>query len=321
MAVLTPWGVLLCSAPLLAASLGNVAEAPDPCPGGAGQAARTACRTVVVSCPGLKDLRAWVRVTEPLPGKPESGTVVLGSGGNGVGFYAGAPAVRPLVDSLTAMGFRVVDRSWDGGWPTQEGGLKTEACRYATLLTWVRDRIHNGGKFVATGNSGGSAEIGYALTTYGRAGILDAAVLTSGPPTARLDYVCAAQPSEEWKSLCASLVPKGEIACVPGCMLGPGNGVCKQVSPSPTGQQLLEDSVVHPAAELSYPATKVFFLFGATDCGEPVPSGLAYAARIASPTTVRFVPETPHALMSTMQGQEAIRKAIEEGSSDTASRR
>jgi hypothetical protein len=266
---------------------------------------------VAVSCPELKDLRAQVRVTEPAEGKPVRGTVVLGSGGNGSGFYAGQAG--QLVDDLAAMGFRVVDRSWDGGWPTLEGGMKKEACRYATLVTWIRQRFHTQGKFVATGNSGGSAEIGYALSTYGRGDILDVAVLSSGPPVSRLDYVCATKASDEWAALCASIVPKGAMECTPGCMLGPGNAVCRQVTAQPTTAQLLDDSVVHPGAVLSYPKTRVFFLFGAEDCGEPVPAGLSYATRVTSQKAIQFVPKTPHALMSTAEGREAIRKAIEQG--------
>jgi hypothetical protein len=268
---------------------------------------------VTVSCPGLKDLGARIRITEPAAGKALRGTVVLGSGGNGAGFYAAAPPVQGMVRDLSAMGFLVVDRSWDGGWVTQEGGLKLEACRYATLLTWIHDTLHRGGKFVATGNSGGSAEIGYALTTYGRAAILDVAIPTSGPPVARLDYTCAPAASPEWAALCASMIPAGAIECKPGCMLGPGNAVCRQVTAQPTAAQLLEDSVVHPGASLDYPKTRLYFLFGATDCGEPVPAGLAYALRVTSEKAIQFVPRTPHELMSTAEGREAIRKAIDEG--------
>lgn len=292
-----------------AAPLGKVVELPDVCPAGAGPAARTACRVVVVACPGLKDLRAQIRITEPDAGKQLRGTVVLGSGGGGGGFYG----AQTLVSELAAMGFRVVDRAWDGGWTTQEGGLKKEACRYATLLTWIHDSVHTGGKFVATGNSGGSAEIGYALTTYGRGGILDVAIPTSGPPVARLDYACVSKASPEWAALCASIVPRGAMDCTPGCVLGPNNGVCKQVTPQPSAEQLLDDSVVHPGAVLDYPKTIVYFLFGALDCGEPVPIGLTYATRVTSEKIIQFVPRTPHALSSTVEGREAIRNAIDQG--------
>lgn len=307
---LTLWLALASALP--AAPLGKVTESPEPCPGGAGRLERTACRQVVVTCPGLKDLQAQLRITQPAPAKPLRGTVVLGSGGNGATFYAAAAPVLGLVRDLSEMGFLVVDREWDGGWVTQEGGLKLEACRYATLLTWIHATVHRGGKFVATGNSGGSAEIGYALTTYGRAAILDVAIPTSGPPVARLDYTCPAKPSEEWTALCASLVPPDTLDCKPGCMLGPANGVCRQVTSQPTVAQLLDDSVAHPGAVLEYPKTRLRFLFGALDCGEPVPAGLAYAAKVTSPKQIEFVPRTPHALMSTPEGREAIRKAIDQ---------
>jgi len=296
-----------------AADLGKVQVQDASCP--AGPVANTSCKVVVLSCPEIKDLRAQVRITEPDKSKPLRGTVVLGSGGNGGTFYAGPTAVQGLVSDLAAMGFRVVDRQWDGGWVTSEGGLKKQACRYATLLTWVHDTLHTGGKFVATGNSGGSAEIGYALTAYGRGSILDVAIPTSGPPTARLDYVCAAQPTEEWTNLCASIIPKGQVECKVGCMLGPGNGVCKQVSATPTTEQLLNDSVVHPGAVFNYPKTKMYFLFGKLDCGEPVPAGLAYAASVTSEKVVHFVANTPHALFSTQEGRDAVKTAINMGTS------
>jgi hypothetical protein len=146
------------------------------------------------------------------------------------------------------------------------------------------------------------------------------AVPSSGPPTARLDYTCAAQASPEWTALCSSIVPQGGVACRPGCMLGPKNGVCLQVSPQPTPEQLRNDSVVHPDAVLDYPKTRMYFLYGTEDCGEPVPAGLTYATRVTSEKVIRFVPHTPHALFSTVEGREAIRTAIEQGTDSGRSR-
>jgi hypothetical protein len=42
--------------------------------------------------------------------------------------------------------------------------------------------------------------------------------------------------------------------------------------------------------------------------------GLTWATKIASEKEIEFVPGTPHALFSTPQGRDAIRKAIEKGS-------
>src|ERR1017187_7693556 len=228
--------------------LGSVEDSAAVCQ--AGPLANTICRRLQVSCDGLKPIQAEIRVTEPAAGASPRGTVVLGSGGGGGGFYAPDPEIQGLVRDLAAMGFRVVDRRWMGGWTTNEGGLKNEACRYATLLTWVHDHLHKGGKFVATGNSGGSAEIGYALTSWGRGDILDLAIPTSGPPTARLDYVCVKQASPEWTALCSSIIPKGVMECPSTCLLGPANGVCTQVTTQPPPEQLLADSVVHANAVL-----------------------------------------------------------------------
>lgn len=291
--------------------LGNLTESAEACP--AGPIANTVCRHFEVSCPDVKPIQVRVRVTEPASGVPFRGTVVLGSGGSGASFYAGEEGGQILAKDISAMGFRIVDRSWQGGWPTAEGGLQKESCRYATLLTWVHDHIHKEGKFVATGNSGGSAEIGYALTTWGRGDILDVAIPTSGPPLARLDYACARQASPEWATLCSSIVPKGVMECDSTCMLGPSNAVCKQVVAQPTPEQLLADSVMRPGALLNYPHTKVFFLYGAHDCGEPVPIGLTYATQVTSEKSIGFVPHTPHALFSTPEGREAIREAIDHG--------
>jgi len=134
--------------------------------------------------------------------------VVFASGGSGAGSYAGQDGGRILVTEVAAMGFRVVDRDWAGGWTTAEGGLRKQSCRYATLLTWIHDHHHQAGKFVATGNSGGAAETSYALTTWGRADILDVAIPTSGPPLGRLDYACVRQASPEWAALCAASFPR-----------------------------------------------------------------------------------------------------------------
>ncbi len=301
--------------------LGSVEESKEACP--AGPIAGTVCKQLQVMCPSLRPLPTQVRITEPAAGVKFRGTVVMGSGGNGAGFYAGQEGGRILVGEIAAMGFRVVDKSYDGGTNTFEGGLKKQSCHYAALLTWIHDHIHKQGKFVATGNSGGSADIGYALTTWSRGDILDVAILTSGPPLSRLDYACVKEASPDWAKQCASIVPKGVMECMPACILGPPRspvdsfvyktGVCRQVSPDETPQQLLDDSVVHPGAVLDYPKTRAYFLYGTLDCGEPVPIGLTYATKVTSYKSIQFVPRTPHALFSTPEGRQAIKRAIEEG--------
>ncbi len=290
--------------------LGMVGLSAQGC--SAGPVENTTCQFLQVTCPGLKPISVQIRVTQPKAGAARRGTVVLGSGGGGNGFYAGAPPVAALVTDLAAMGFLVVDRAWTGGWTTHEGGLRKESCRYATLLTWVHDTLHKGGKFVATGNSGGSAEIGYALTSWGRGDILDVAIPTSGPPIARLDLACVKEPTPEWAKQCQAIIPKGVMECPSNCILGTANDVCKQFSAEATLDELRADSVAHKDAVLDYPHTRVHFLYGAHDCGEPVPIGLMYATQITSRKKIEFVPKTPHTIASTPEGREALRKAIDD---------
>jgi hypothetical protein len=103
------------------------------------------------------------------------------------------------------------------------------------------------------------------------------------------------------------------MECASGCILGTSNDVCKQVTAEPTPEQLLDDSVMHPDALLNYPKTRLHFLYGAKDCGEPVPIGLTWATKVTSEKVIEFVTNTPHNIASTAEGREALRKAIETG--------
>ncbi|MCI0363864.1 MAG: hypothetical protein L0219_08285, partial [Phycisphaerales bacterium] len=295
--------------------LGTVTELPEPC--ATGSLPNSTCRRLRVSCAGINPVDVQIRIMEP-SGVAIRGTVVFSSGASGTGFYEGNSS--SLFQSVTAMGFRVVDRAWAGpnGWTTSEGGMRKQACRYATLLTWLRDRIHIQGKFVVSGNSGGSAEIGYALTTWQRGDIIDLAIPTSGPAVARLDYACGNPPPHEWPALCTSILPPGALECAPSCSLGAGRGVCNQASSAPTLEILRNDSVVHPEAVLNYPKTRVHFLYGKRDCGESVPQGLTWSTNVTSQKVIEFVPNTPHVMASTVEGRAAIVNAIDLGTKQTA---
>jgi len=281
------------------------------------------CQVVQVSCPNLKPLLCDLDVTSPTT-SPSTwrGTVVMGSGEGGHGFYGGQTGGKSIIERLVALGFQVVDRSWEdtSGWTTNEAGNVVETCRYASMLTWVHANLHKVGKFVATGNSGGSAEISYALSTWDRGGILDLALPTSGPPLGRLDYACAAPGTPQytyWAAHCLDKVPTAQMQCPTGetCFLAPQADVCiqnPQWGGRPTEAELLGDSVAHPGAAMSYP-NLVHFLYGEQDCAEPVPIGLSYSTNITSKTIIGYVPNTPHELYSTQEGQDAIVNAIDDG--------
>ncbi|MEW6005566.1 MAG: T9SS type A sorting domain-containing protein [Stygiobacter sp.] len=297
-------------------SLGTVVTVNDLCPNGPGSLPNTTCRLLEVRCPNLNPIQVQIRITEPNAGVVSRGTVVFGSGSSGTAFYGDRTEAQILFSELAAMGFRVVDRAWLGqdGWTTREGGLRSESRRYATLLTWIHDSVHVSGAFCATGNSGGSAEIGYALTTWKRGDILDLAVPTSGPAVSRLDYACQNPAPSEWSAISDTIIPPGSMSCKPPIILSPNHSVCQQCSDNPTLEQLRYDSVVHPDAVLHYPKTKVHFIYGMNDCAGPsVPIGLTWSSQVTSAKVIEFVPNTSHSIVTSTEGREAIRNAIDVG--------
>jgi hypothetical protein len=68
-------------------------------------------------------------------------------------------------------------------------GERLAASRYASLVKDIYNRYHCNtcGAFVVVGHSGGTAEVGYGLTTYHLGDYIDLAVLLAGPAIARLD--------------------------------------------------------------------------------------------------------------------------------------
>jgi hypothetical protein len=262
----------------------------------------------------MKPLRAEVRITEPAPGVAERGTVLLGRGAPGTAFY---PASDQLVPALAQLGFRVANRAWDwpDGWLTKEVGLRRQACRYATLLSWLHDNVYTVGALVAAGESLGAVEIAYALTSWGMGSILDLAVPISGPGLTRLDDVCPIRPAPEWEARCHTIVPAGALNCPrgPECYVVENVDLwCYQCSSAPTPEDLRADSIANLDAVLDYPTTKVRFLFGENDCSVAVPGGLNWAASITSEKVIGFVPNTGHGF-GTPEGRVALLRVIDHG--------
>ena len=300
--------------------LGTVSELDDPCPDGAGPLPGTRCIEVEVSCPDIPPLVAQVRITDPPSDAAPRGTILFGTGGGGEGFYDRSPTADLMMRSLAGGGFRIVQRAWATQWESGGAGLAAAACRYATLLTWVHDEIHQEGALCATGNSGGSAEIGYALSRFGRAAILDLAVPTGGPVMSRVDLGCLA--SDSWHTQCQA-VPDG-TTCEPaqvqcdyeGSNLGHIDGAylpdtpCELHDDSFAGQ-LLADSILSPDADLDV-TTPVHQLLGERDCSPALPQGALWYDALVSEKAQTFVPDTGHSTFATEEGASAIRRVLDE---------
>ena len=307
----------------------STVTALDPSMCGPASAVPTShCYRISVTCPGIAPMDALVKVSDPAG--TAKGTIVFGSGGGGEPLYEqfGAEAVNGVLSPLLSQGYRLVQRSWTAGsgWLTGPGGTLRLACRYATLLDRIATDIHTGGAFCATGNSGGSAEVSYAMAHYGMGRLLDLAVPTSGPPMGRIDYGCLGTAQVPgWATQCAALnVCGGTAACQyfvppPGGAPGGGSAVIDgtygggtdcQTRNSARAQTWLGDSVASADAQLSYPQTAMRFIYGGSDCSEAVTLGRLYADAVKSDSAIVVVPGAPHAIPSDAAGAQAVFDAL-----------
>jgi hypothetical protein len=301
--------------------LGTVSEIDEPCPDGAGLLPGTRCRLVEVACPGIPALRAQVRITTPASTDPASGTILFGTGGGGESWYERAPAARAMLRALAEDGFQVVQRAWLEQWESGGAGLAAASCRYATLLTWVADEVGGDGAVCATGNSGGSAEIAYALSRWDREQVLDLAVPTGGPVMSRVDLGCLG--GDEWAAECRQLPdgtscePAGVQCAYQGSNFEHIDGAYLPETPCELHDQafadtLLADSILSPDADLDFGATPVHQLFGERDCSIALPQGVLWYDAVTSQKAQTFVPETGHGTPGTVEGAAAIRRVLAE---------
>jgi hypothetical protein len=299
-------------------ALGTVTVTADTCPDGTGTLAGTTCELVEVSCPGVPPASAKIRITPAASAVPARGTIVFGLGGGGDEWYErdGTGSSSDILRGVISRGFRVVQRAWTQDWELGPGGMAAVACRYATLLTWVHDTVQDGGALCATGNSGGSSEIAYALTRYGRGAILDLAVPTGGPVMTRLDRGCIGD--DAWHAECQALVPAGS-RCEPAQVQCDYVGTsltyiddpytpstpCAHHDPSfaPTW---LADGLLGAGGVFAFPDTAVRQIIGDRDCTPALPHGLLWHQALTSDATVVFALDTPHSVQGTPDGAAAI---------------
>lgn len=334
--------------------VGNVQVGPAFCGTAQMNLARPyTCVEVTVRCddpatPALEaeDRPVMLRVTTPPPGTPIKGTVVLGLGGGGQGFFEsaglsnGAPAVA-MLDSLNVAGYRTIQRAWGvgpgggpGGWINGSTSLERSACRYATLLTWIhgRPQLHDlaSQAFCAVGQSGGSTEIGFALSTFDLDDRLDLAVLTGGPPHGRMDGGCNA--STNWQSICNQNLES--LGVCP--QQGPNQHTCLyssqsitqnvdsafELNPPPDDTPcvnadtpvLRANSVLSPGADVDHPQTRVEFLVGENDCGSGPGIGSPYILSVlgqsTGPSGFAVLPGVSHTVPAFASGAAAIEALI-----------
>ncbi len=245
--------------------------------------------------------------------------MLFGSGGDGTGFYN-----FTQTKALNNTGYTVVERRWPAGWFTGgTDGPQQAACRLAALIRHLRTSPPARGPLCATGNSGGSAELGYALTWQGAAPSLDFAMPTSGP-FHRLDLACQGEADADWPDQCDALRQATCPDCAStGCQLGNGPRSLMDIAfadtprctkPGPGDLALLAErgpELGPDVADLG--DLPIHFMIGKDDPGayEPLATAL-HDSLLAGGAAVDidYITGAPHEMDSVPAGGDAIRDAI-----------
>jgi hypothetical protein len=285
------------------------------------------CYSLDISCPGVADFTTYLKVN--IGEDPLHGTVIFGTGTGGSSLYDsaflyGANAVQDVQEA----GYTTVQVSFGApftekfpnGWITGPGGVRRLACRYATTAQWIYQNIHQGGStapLCATGNSGGSGLLAYAMTNYGFDSTFSMIEPTSGPPMSRLDYGCECTGG----SLPGPCAGQGDIAycydasavsliddaySTPICSGSRGGNTQYQ-------SQLLSDSSGGPGADFGYSRTAVNFVFGGLDTSAAVPQGFDWFNSISTSRgapTLACVGDAPHEIPDVLDGAQQISNDI-----------
>jgi len=281
--------------------------------------AATGCERYEVTCAGLAPAIVDLAIYAAKDGAPSKGTVLFGSGGDGTGFYNFTET-----KALNNAGYTVVERRWPAGWFTGgTDGPQQTACRLAALIRHLRATPPASGPLCATGNSGGSAELGYALTWQAAAPSLDFAMPTSGP-FHRLDLACQGEADPDWPDQCDALRQATCPDCASkGCQLGNGPRSLMDIAfadtprctkPGPGDLALLAERGPELGPDVpELGDLPIHFMIGKDDPGayEPLATAL-HDSLLAGGAAVDidYITGVLHEMDSVLAGGDAIRDAI-----------
>jgi hypothetical protein len=282
------------------------------------------CEAVTVACPEVQNYTAYLKIFTPAT---PVGFVMLGTGGLGTGLYEDDTYGQLTIQKLFDNGYTVAEISFGTpfvsaktqpvqGWQvdTNGAGMRKAACRYATIAYWIKEEKTPSKPFCVSGNSAGSAVIGYGLSHYGIDKVLNFALLSSGPPFSRLDYACDdSQPAK--LEYCTNLergmgvgIPNAQQFVDPAYQpTYPAACSTSELEHSKALDYLfLPDSINSLDANLNYSIT-VGFLYGSLDTtGTAINEGEYYRESIVSPTLRACVSGAPHTIPDSEAGAKAI---------------
>jgi hypothetical protein len=330
--------------------LGTVASYSqlNSCPGGG--LANGTCFQVNTSCPGVADYSVYLKVNTPPVNSV--GTVIFGTGTGGSTLYDNDPTFTngnfngglQVVEGAVNNGYTTVQISFgapfnstntENGWLQGPGGVRRLACRYATVADWIskNEQVISPSAsasvpMCATGNSGGSGAIAYAVTVYGLATEFAMIEPTSGPVMTRIDEGCTPSGSFTYEGTTACSNAYTDMSYSIGGAVGDGTaGVidaayqsvgsttptpCTDgvngVSSSNTAQFLSDSIWFNPAQAISIPKppTTINQVFGGMDTSNAVPQGETWWSKVGPQPTQACVADAPHAIPSAPDGAQHI---------------
>ncbi len=250
--------------------LGTIAPAEGAdalCPAG------TVCSSFTVECSRVS-VPATVYMATGRPSGTPRGVVLFFSGGEGDSYWGGgAPVAEEWLADLQDEGFETIRARWPEGWTDtaagDEAGMASTACRSATVVRWAYDNrfvpmglepAPGACGFCVTGNSAGSSQAAYTLAFYGLDTIVDAAILTGGPPHAAIAKGCLRRAEDEpfWYD-------SGNASGLDAAWgFARGEGPCARGDPAWV-ERWQADSVDLGGNDYVYPTTRVVFILGTKD--------------------------------------------------------
>jgi hypothetical protein len=243
--------------------------------------------------------------------------VAIFLGGAGVGFTG---INQMFVGRLAQDGLEAVIVSWQDSWlqsaPGEEVGPARLACRSATAASWVHDNLYQelgapkaglgACGFCLHGNSGGASQVGYSLSLYGLGSIVDAAVMSGGPPHAALARGCLGEPGYAYIG-----TPARHIDMSYG--FPRGGGPCERQDAS-FKQKWDEDSLETAGGVYKFLRTRIVFLFVAQEDTVGPAHGKVYFQKLedaGSPNVIsQTIPGTQHEIEYFPAGQDALEEAL-----------
>ena len=297
-------------------SLGTISAQRISCPNSG--LVGTDCYALQVSCPEIQDYTVYLKTFAP-SGNPV-GTVTLTQGGTSIALYEDYDFGTVTLDNLRSAGFLSVEitfgkpfNNFEQGWQTNTRGtgVRTASCRYATVTAWIKRNLAPAIPLCAAGVSAGSQQIAEGLSHYGLGEYLTFAELASGPPFNRTDEACINGGQHEVEYCSGSFIGMQVTL----------NDARQYIDPAYPGSwcstdlrsnrndheaQFFADSVTSQDAELNYPSTNVWFMYGGLDTSAAINQGENYRSQIRSTNRVGCVQDAPHLIPDSISGAQQI---------------